>query len=48
VFFASKLIFTEHNWFARMLHNQTALHLQRRLHLQGRQMVILPLTVNRD
>ena len=48
VFFASKLIFTEHNWFARMLHNQTALHLQRRLHLQGRQMVILPLTVDRD
>ncbi len=47
VFFASKLIFTEHNWFARMLHNQTALHLQRQLHLLGQQMVILPMTVDR-
>ena len=46
VFFASKLIFTEHNWFARVLHNQTALHMQRQLHLRGLQMVILPMKVD--
>jgi amino acid transporter len=45
VFFASNLIFAERNWFARLLHNQTAWHLQRRLHLLGRQMVILPMKV---
>ena len=31
------------NWLTRLLHNQTALALQRRLHLDGMQMVILPM-----
>jgi hypothetical protein len=43
VFFASKLIFVRDNWWTRLLHNQTAIAMQRRLHLLGRQMVILPM-----
>jgi amino acid transporter len=45
VFFASKLIFVRDNWFTRILHNQTALTMQRILHLQGMLMVILPMKV---
>ena len=43
VFFTSKLVFRNENWLTRLLHNQTALALQRRLHLSGMQMVILPM-----
>jgi K+ transporter len=45
VFFASKLIFGQDNWFTSLLHNQTAVNLQRRLHLRGVQMMILPMKV---
>src|SRR5208283_4608390 len=43
VFFTSKLVFRSENWATRLLHNQTALVLQRRLHLNGMQMFILPM-----
>lgn len=45
IFFTSKLIFEQDNWFTRLLHNQAALAIQRRLHLDGLQMVILPMKV---
>jgi amino acid transporter len=43
VFFTSKLVLRNENWAKRLLHNQTALVLQRRLHLNGMQMFILPM-----
>jgi len=43
IFFSSKLIFVQDNWLSRLLHNDTAMALQRRLHLMGMQMVILPM-----
>ena len=43
VFFTSKLVFRNENWATRLLHNQTALALQRRLHMNGMQMFILPM-----
>jgi amino acid transporter len=43
VFFTSKLVFRNENWAIRLLHNQTALALQRRLHLNGMQSFILPM-----
>jgi amino acid transporter len=45
IFFTSKLIFEQDNWFIRLLHNQAALAIQRRLHFDGLQMVILPMKV---
>lgn len=45
VFFASKLLFHSDNVFTRLLHNSTALSLQRLLHLRGMPMVILPMKV---
>lgn len=45
VFFASKLVFVDENWWSRLLHNNTVNLLQRELHLQGKQMVILPMKV---
>lgn len=45
IFFTSKLIFSDDNWFTRLLHNQAALAIQRRLHFDGLQMVILPMKV---
>ncbi|NUU02274.1 APC family permease [Herbaspirillum robiniae] len=45
IFFTSKLIFEQDNWFIRLLHNQAALAVQRRLHFDGLQMVILPMKV---
>ncbi len=47
IFFTSKLIFEHENWLTRLLHNQTALAMQRRLHLRGMQMIILPLKIER-
>jgi amino acid transporter len=46
IFFASKLIFVHDNWWTQLLHNQTAILMQRRLHLKGRQMVILPMKID--
>jgi amino acid transporter len=46
IVFASKLIFENDSWLVRMLHNQTALAMQRQLHLRGIQMVILPMIVH--
>ena len=43
IFFASKLIFEDENWFTRLLHNQAALALQRRFHFKNMQLVILPM-----
>lgn len=45
VFFTSKLIFEHENWITKLLHNQTALAIQRRLHLEGMQMFILPMKI---
>lgn len=45
VFFASRLIFSNDTLRTRLLHNQTALAVQRRLHLRGAPMVILPMKV---
>lgn len=45
VFFASKLLFRRDNMLTRMLHNGTALALQRLLHMRGMPMVILPMKV---
>lgn len=45
IFFTSKLIFEQDNWFTRLLHNQAALAIQRRLHFEGLQMVILPMKI---
>jgi amino acid transporter len=45
VFFTSKLVFRNENWATRLLHNQTALALQRRLHMNGMQMFILPMQI---
>jgi K+ transporter len=43
IFFTSKLVFDNENWFIRMLHNQAAMVLQRRFHMRGMQMIILPM-----
>ncbi|MBK8742771.1 MAG: APC family permease [Betaproteobacteria bacterium] len=43
IFFASKLVFQDENWFTRLLHNQAALALQRRFHFKNMQLVILPM-----
>jgi hypothetical protein len=40
------VIFVNDNWMTRILHNQTALAMQRILHLQGMFMVILPMKVD--
>jgi amino acid transporter len=45
VFFASKLIFVDENWWSRILHNNTVTFLQHKLHIAGRQMVILPMKI---
>lgn len=45
IFFASKLIFDHDNFLTRMLHNETALTMQRNLHLQGKELVILPMKI---
>jgi hypothetical protein len=43
IYFASKLVFEDENWFTRLLHNQAALALQRRFHFKNMQLVILPM-----
>lgn len=46
MFFAGTLIFKEENWLTRLLHNHTALAIQRRLHLKGVQLIIMPMLVD--
>ena len=45
IFFSSKLIFDSDNFLTRLLHNETALTLQRHLHLHGKELVILPMKI---
>lgn len=45
VFFGGKLIFQRESWYSRILHNETAVAIQRRLQWQGLPMVILPVRV---
>lgn len=45
IFFAGKLIFAKENFFSRILHNQTAMEIQRRLLFKGNNMVIVPIRV---
>ena len=42
VFFAGKVIFQRERWYQRLLHNETALALQKRLQWDGHTMVIIP------
>ena len=42
VFFAGKLVFSQEQFWHKILHNQAALTLQRRLQFSGLQMVVLP------
>lgn len=44
-FFAGQLVFQKDTWLQRMLHNQTAISLQRRMQWAGVPMVILPTRV---
>ncbi|MFA5264934.1 MAG: APC family permease [Opitutaceae bacterium] len=46
VFFGGKLIFQRETWYSRILHNETAVAIQRRLQWQGLPMVILPVRLN--
>jgi hypothetical protein len=41
-FFAGKVIFRDERWYQRILHNETAVAIQRRLQFDGWPMVILP------
>ncbi len=41
--FTGKLIFRKEHWYQRILHNETALSLQRRLHLDGIPTMVLPI-----
>ncbi len=45
VFFASKVVFPQEEWFHRLLHNETAMAIQRRLRGQGKTLVVLPVQV---
>jgi amino acid transporter len=44
-FFAGKVLFERENWIHRLLHNETAVAIQRRLHWAGKMMVIIPARV---
>jgi len=45
VFFSSKLVFKDENIFTQILHNETALRIQRRLALENKQTVVMPIRV---
>lgn len=45
IFFSCKLIFERDNFVTRLLHNETAITLQRVLHFHGKEMVILPMNI---
>lgn len=44
-FFAGKIIFQRESWYQPLLHNETALALQKRLHWAGHVLVIMPAKV---
>ncbi len=44
-FFAGKVIFQRERWYQKLLHNETAVSIQKRLQWAGRTMVILPARV---
>ncbi len=45
VFFAGKVIFQRERWYHRLLHNETALAIERRLRWAGKTMVTMPIRV---
>ena len=45
VYFAGKLIFQQEKWYHRLLHNETALVIEKRLRWLGKTMVTLPIRV---
>jgi len=45
VFFAGKMIFQRERWFHRLLHNETALAVEKRLRWAGKTMVTMPIRV---
>ena len=45
VFFAGKMIFQGETWYHRLLHNETALAVEKRLRWEGKCMVTLPIRV---
>lgn len=45
VFFAGKMIFQRERWYHRLLHNETALAVEKRLRWVGQTMVTLPIRV---
>jgi hypothetical protein len=45
VFFASRVVFGQEEWFHRLLHNETAMAIQRRLRGRGKTLVVLPVMV---
>ncbi len=46
MFFAGTLVFRDENWLTRLLHNYTALAIQRQLHLKGVPLIIMPMQVD--
>jgi hypothetical protein len=44
-FFSGRLIFQREAWYQRVLHNETALAIQKRLQWAGRTMVTMPIRV---
>jgi hypothetical protein len=44
-FFAGKVVFEHERWYQRLLHNETALAIQKRLYWAGATMVVLPARV---
>jgi amino acid transporter len=45
VYFAAKVVFQQEEWGHRLLHNETAVALQRRLQEQGKTLVVMPVMV---
>jgi hypothetical protein len=45
VFFAGKMIFQRETWYHRLLHNETALAVEKRLRWVGKTMVTMPIRV---
>jgi amino acid transporter len=45
VFFAGKLLWKRESWYQRLLHNETALQVERRLQWKGLAMAVLPLRI---
>ena len=48
MFLAGTLVFREENWLTRLLHNYTALAIQRQLHIKGMPLVIMPMQVDNE